>query len=294
MKLKLVGDVDDADHGQGPAESEHVQPLLHGCRSTDGFERVVDATRGDRLDRGDRIVASRVDDVGRAATSGEVELGVVDVDGDDLLRVRKAGSLDGGQADPSATDHRDGRAGRNLRGVEDRTHTGQDAAAEEAGAGERECGVDLHHVVLAHEHVLGEATQCHELVNGAAHVVQARGCVGSPGVVIGEAPVRLPGHAVRTVPAEHGQARDDVVTGPQVADTGADRLDDPGRFVPEDERHGEGHSVAAQGVDVAVAHTGCNHADVDLADSRLVDVDVDDLRCSRHRVDDRGAHQSNP
>ena len=44
-----------------------------------------------------------------------------------------------------------------------------------------------------------------------------------------------------------------MVAGPEVAYPGADGLDDAGRFVAEDERHGEGHAVAVQCVNVAVA-----------------------------------------
>ena len=96
-----------------PPTPDHPQALLHGRRhAADRLERVVDATPGDRLDGRDRIVASCVDDVGRAAETCEVELGVVDVDRDDLLRVRQPGSLDGREPDATATDHGDGRSGR--------------------------------------------------------------------------------------------------------------------------------------------------------------------------------------
>ena len=68
-----------------------------------------------------------------------------------------------------------------------------------------------------------------------------------------------------------------MVAGLQVAHAGADRLDDPGGFVAEHERHGERHPVTVQRVDVAVAHAGGHDPDEDLADSRLVDLDVLDL-----------------
>ena len=125
---------------------------------------------------------------------------------------------------------------------------------------------------------------------GPLVVAQSRRCVRPPGVVVGEAPVRLPGHAVRTVPAEHRQARDDVVAGLEVAHPGADGLDDSGGFVAEDERDGEGHAVAGQCVHVAVADPRCHDPQEDLADPGRVDLHILDRRRSRHRLDHCGAH----
>ena len=171
---ELVGEVGDADDGEGSAEAHYRQTLLHGRGAADRFEHVVGAASGERLDGRDGVVATGVDDVGRSAPAGELELRVVDVDGDDLLRVREAGALDGGETHAAAPDDRDGRAGWNLRGVQDCTDSGEDSAAEQTRAREREGRVDLHDVVLAHEHVLGEAAQRDELVDGATVVEETR------------------------------------------------------------------------------------------------------------------------
>ncbi len=178
---ELVGEVGDADDGEGAAETHHGQALLHGLGAADRFEHVVGAASGERLDGRDRVVATGVDDVGRSAPARKLELRVVDVDGDDLLRVREPRTLDGGETHAAAPDDGDGRAGRNLRSVEDCTDTGEDTTPEQTRARQRERRVDLHDVVLAHEHVLGEAAQRDELVDGPAVVEEARRCVGTSG-----------------------------------------------------------------------------------------------------------------
>jgi len=92
------------------------------------------------------------------------------------------------------------------------------------------------------------------------------------------------------VSAEHREARDDVVTRPDVVHPGADGFHDPGRFVTEQERHREHHDVPLQRVHVTVTDAARLHAHEDLTRARFVDVDVVDGRLAGYRFDDCCSH----
>ena len=92
------------------------------------------------------------------------------------------------------------------------------------------------------------------------------------------------------MPAEHGKAGDDVVARFEMADAGPDRFDHPGRLVPENERYGEGDSVAVQGVEVAVTDSGCHRLDQHLAEAGLTDLDITNHGRTRHGFHDCCSH----
>ena len=153
----------------------------------------------------------------------------------------------------------------------------------------RSASVDLHEMVLANEHVLGETAEADELVHEPVVVAEAGRSVLRAEELVCEAAVRIPGQALGAVTAVHRQAGDDVVTRAKVLNAVADRFHDAGGLVSQDERRGVDHPDSVQRVDVAVAHTACRDAHQDLADLRFVDVDVPHRRDARHGVDDCSA-----
>ncbi len=147
-----------------------------------------------------------------------------------------------------------------------------------------ELWVDAHEVVLAHEHLLGEAGEADELVHRFVATTEAGRGVRPSEVVVDEAAVGPAAQAVGAMTAVHREARDHAVTGPHVVHARPDRLDDAGGLVTEDERRREHGSVAVQRVQVAVAHARCRGADEHLAEAWTVDLDVADVRVSRYRT----------
>ncbi len=82
------------------------------------------------------------------------------------------------------------------------------------------------------------------------------------------------------MPAEGGEAGDDVVADGQVADLGPGRFDDAGRLMAEHGRQRMRVETLDE-VQVAVADANCCGADQDLARTRSVDVDLEHLeRCA--------------
>ena len=142
------------------------------------------------------------------------------------------------EADAAATDDRDRRARRDLRGVEHRAETGGDRAAHERGDVDRHLVVDLQQRLLGKEHLLGESADARELVDGDAVLRQRRAEAGSAGGPV-LAHVRTTGRARRTQSARRRRARDHLVARTEVGDVGTDRLDDARRLVPQDRRHAD-------------------------------------------------------
>ena len=135
----------------------------------DHLERVVGAdAAGELLHLRDRVAGAGVDEVGGAERLGGLALHLHRVDREDPARAGDARALDDGLADAAAADDRDGRARRDLRGVERRAHAGGDAAADERELLVGEVGVDLHDVRLVARHLVGEGAEAGHAVRDAA------------------------------------------------------------------------------------------------------------------------------
>src|SRR5215471_4429944 len=84
----------------------------------------------------------------------------------------------------------------------------------------------------------------------------------------------MAGKALRAVPAKAREAGDDMIAGLDRCHVFADRLDNSGPFVAEDDRPIEREPPdAIDHVQIAVADAGCGGADEDLVPPRLVDLD---------------------
>jgi hypothetical protein len=93
------------------------------------------------------------------------------------------------------------------------------------------------------------------------------------------AQVRLARHAVATRATRRDEAEHDAIAGRDVRDVGADRLDDPGALVAEDDRPVPLAELAVCVAQVGVADARSRDADEDFAALRRVELDVLD----RHR-----------
>ena len=106
--------------------------------------------------------------------------------------------------------------GLEPRAPQRRADAGEDAAAHERGAVERQVGVDLHHRVLVQQHALGVAADAGELPERPAPSATAAAAPTSARVTTpADAEVGVAAEALRAAPAEAGEARHHVVAGPQ-------------------------------------------------------------------------------
>ena len=226
----------------------------------------------------------------RAEALRHRELALELVDRDDLQRARDLRALDRCEAYAAGAEHRDRRAGLDLRGPQHRADAGGDAASDERRAIERDVLADFHDRVLMQQHLLAVRRNVEELVDRLALLREARLVIRGAlsGRLVG-ASVRMPRHALLAVTAEHRQARDDVVARLHVGDLLADFLDDTGGLVSED----RGRGVGIKSVDkmqVAVAHAAMRRLDENFAVLRLVDLDVLDGERLIGAMEDGGFH----
>ena len=143
-------------------------------------------------------------------------------------------------ADAAAADHGHGAARLNAGGVQHRAQAGGRAAADERQLREGNVVVHLDQRVLVDQHLGCVGTQLGELRDGLAVLAQ-------PGRVVAPARYRRPVAQVGLAPgaefaspAEHREARDHRVAGPDVADLLAHRFHDSGGLVSQDAGHGGG------------------------------------------------------
>ena len=279
--LARTGDADD--HGLAPALVAALQGRAHDVDVADALERVVDAAIGqvddDVLDR--VVVVGRVDEVRGAERAREVELGRVDVDGDDPAGLGHHRALDHGQADAAEAEHGHAGPGLDLRGVEHRADAGGDAAAEQADLVERRRRVHLGGGDLGDDRVLRERRRAHVVVERLAAGGEPGAAVGHHAPALGDADslaqVRLARHAELALAALRRVERDDVVAGRDGRYAGADILDDRAALVAEDGREHPLGVGAGQRVGVRVADAGGDVSDEDFALLRPFDVDLFDL-----------------
>src|SRR5262245_37237976 len=116
-----------ADHDAGAAPVGGEERLLDGPLRAHNLEGEVDAAGpAERLDARHRVLPGGIDDVGGPELLRPRELLLHHVDGDDLGGAHQACRLDGVEPDTAAAPHRDARARRHLRAVEDGTGAGED------------------------------------------------------------------------------------------------------------------------------------------------------------------------
>src|SRR5262249_33594058 len=168
---------------------------------------------------------------------------------------------------------------------------GEDAAAHERGAVERQRGIDLHHRVLVQQHALGVAADADELTERLASLREPRRSGLRTCDDATDAEIRMSRQTLRTASAETGQARHHVIAGTQRGHVGTDSLDHTRALVAEDIGSIERKSPEAiDDVEVAVTDAGRRGADQDLAAPRLVDLHGFDRERLVHFPEDRGLY----
>ena len=260
-------------------------------RASDDLERVVDTDTCELPHGLGRVDVRRVDEVGRAESTGERQLLRIGVDRHDPGGTGDASALDHVEPDAAAPDHGDRVAGLDMGDVEDGTQAGDDGAAEDRRQLDRHVARYRDYAPFVHQHPLGEPTDPTHRGDGAA----VGG--GEPGAFAGGPSDRLRVAALaglaamarRAPTASSEQAGDDRVAHRHRADRRADRLDDPCRFVAEHLR-ARPDERPVQAVEVAVTEPARLDPDEDLARTgRVVLDDVDDEVVSAV-VEDRGPH----
>ncbi len=261
----------DKDDGAGQVTGE--ERLLVGLRTPDRVDHDIgtEATR-QLADRLDGVLVAGVDGVGRSEALGPVELTGVDVDRDDGGRADEGRARDRGVADAATADHGDGVAPPDATGVHSRSETGHDTAAQEAGSAGR-CGrVDLGALTRRDERLLDEGTD--------AEGGRERRTVGQSHLllrVVGvETVLRLALRTRAALATHRTPVEDDEVARSNLGDTLADRLDDTGGLVAEQEREVVADTTFAV-VQVGVADAARLDLHHGLTRARVGDDDVDDL-----------------
>src|SRR5262249_23179718 len=138
------------------------------------------------------------------------------------------------QPDATAAEHGDGLPRLEPRRAQCSADPGEDAAAHERGAVERQRGIDLHHRVLVQQHALGVAADADELTERLAPLREPRRSGLRACDDATDTEIRMAGQTLRAASAETGQARYHVVAGPQRGHVGTDRLDDARALVAQD------------------------------------------------------------
>ena len=188
--------------------------------------------------------------------------------------------LDGVDAD-AAHAHDDGDVTRpHPCALDRRAPAGGDAAADQAGLGERDLVGDLHAAGAGHDRVLREGRDHGRLADVLPVLVHPEGAVElaasqQHGSRVAE--VLHPAGAPAAPPAPGNERQHDVIAGRHAGDRRPHRLHDPGSFVAAGHRQFHERHVAGDHVVVGVAQAGRHHLDEDLAGLGLVEVDLGDL-----------------
>ena len=142
------------------ATARRGQNLLHRRLDADAIEGVVGAAdglaahgvatlaHGERANGLDRVDLRGVDAVGRAEGPGELELRLVEVDGDDRVRSHPAGRDHGTEAHAAHPEDRHALAPLNACGVVDGARARHDGTADDRGDVVAGRLGHLHHVLL--------------------------------------------------------------------------------------------------------------------------------------------------
>ncbi len=284
------------DRDEQPLGCEAGERLAHRRRPPDGLDERRHAAAGQRHHLlGDAAVA-RVDRVGRAEAPGQLEAPGVHVDREDRMRPRHDRAEHRREADAADAVDRDRPPGRAGDAVQHRADAGHDGACGDRGDLRRHAVRHRDDARLRDDDLLREAGDAHQVMDPLRAAVQ-------PGRAVEEA-VRCREHAA--VAAEHGVAGDARVAlaaarppgeGDPLPDRepaagrGAERLDDAGALVADDDRQPR-RQVAGHVVQVAVADAGRLDAHEHLAGARRVELDVLDRQRLAGGAQHRGSHGS--
>ncbi len=280
----LAGTGHADDHRLAPPFVAAFQGSTHQLHVTDTFEGEVHATVGQVdnhfLDRA--VVVFRVDAVGGAQLTGDLELGRVDVDGDDARGLGLHRTDHCRQADAAEAEDGHGVTRLDLGGVEHGTDTGSHAAAQQADLFQRGFFLDLGHRDFRQHRVLGEGRGAHVVEQLLAFVGEARGAVRHQALALGStdrlAQVGLARQAELALAAFRGVQRDHVVAHGQRGHALAYGFDDRTAFMAKNGWEDALRVGTRQGVGVGVADTAGDHAQQHFTGLGHGHVDFDDFQ----------------
>ncbi len=141
--------------------------LLHGLTQADTVKRKVGARHvlfedgelsfpfGHFVHGLDGVHLGRIDAVGGAEGLGELELGVIQINGDDGIGAGHLGANHGRQADASNPEDHDALARLHVGGVDHGAGAGHHRTADDGGHVPADARIDLHHVLLVADRVIG-------------------------------------------------------------------------------------------------------------------------------------------
>ena len=208
----------------------------------------------------------------RPELAGPVQLPVVHVDGDDLLRPDQARPGDRRIAHAAAADDRHGVVAVDGAGVNRSPDAGHHTATQQTGRRGVSGGVHLRALPLVYQRLVGERAD--------AQCGGQRGAVGQRHRLLGvervEAQVRAAALARPALPAHGAPVQHHEVTRLDVRHAGADRFDSAGRLMAQQERELVVDAAVAVG-QIGVAHPARGDVDDDLTGSRIGDDDVHHL-----------------
>ena len=204
---------------------------------------------------------------------GPLELSVVDVDGDDRPRTGQPSAGDRGVADTAAADDGDRVAATDAAGVDRRAEAGHDAAAEQPGDLGPRRRVDLGALPSRAPASSRRTRRCRGRGTAAVPSASVIFCVA---LWVLKQYQGLPRRQARHWPQTARQLRITKSPGATSVTSGADRLDDAGGLVAEQEREVVVDPALAV-VQVGVADPAGLDGDDGLARPGVRDDDVDQL-----------------
>ena len=220
----------------------------------------------------------RVDKIRRAKLARPLLLGRVDIHNDDLTRLVGHRALHHAQPNTPGTKHGNVAALLHLGRDARRAVAGRDAAPEQARPIHRRVRLDGHHGDISDNRVLAEGTRAHKMQDVLPARPEPARPVRHHALTLRRAnltaQVRLAALAELALLALGRVQRDDVVPRLDVGDALADRLDDAGALVAENDREGALGVLARQGVGVRVADARVGDLDADLVGLGRRDLDV--------------------
>ena len=274
-----------ADDGRlAPALVAALQRRTHQLHVADALKGIIDAAIGHLDDHLlNRLgVVLRVDEVGGAQFTRHVELGRVDIDGNDSRGLGHLGADDGCQADTAQAEDRHRGALADLGGVEHRADAGGHTTAEQTDLLQRCFLGNLRQGDFRQHRVLGKGRTAHVVIDRLALVGEARGAIGHQALALGGAhrlaQVGLARSAEFALAAFGRVQRDHVITDRQRGHPLAHRLDDATSLMTKDARKHPLAVLTGQGVGVGVAHTAGDDTHQYLASPGWRHVDLDDLQ----------------
>ena len=144
-------------------------------------------------------------------------LGRICIDSDDLVGADHARALDHVETDAAESEHRDVRAGPDLRGVDHRADAGRHAAADVADLVEGRVLANLRERDLRQHRVIGEGRAAHVVEDRIAVAAEAAGAVRHQALALRRADrgaeIGSAGETGFALPAFRRVERDDVIAG---------------------------------------------------------------------------------